>query len=128
VIIDYLLRYDIGFGQHHHFRVRRDQLQPRDRLDARSARHVEIEHQDAGPVPSHVSEGHLNVARLGQHLYVGLSLEQHAQTATHHRVIIRKHESDRVVSGGRPHEHEPTLFRAGVTHDQLGVTVDYPGD
>ena len=64
------------------------------RVGARTARHVEVEHQDVGLVPAHVAKRAVDVAGLGHHLEPLLGVEQEAQGATDDGVIVGKNDLD----------------------------------
>jgi hypothetical protein len=59
----------------HHGGVRRGLGDARDRLEARTAGHVEVEHQDGRLVTEDEALGRVHVAGLRHHLHVLLRLE-----------------------------------------------------
>jgi hypothetical protein len=61
-------------------------------------------------VPSNVAERARHVRRLRQHLEVGLRVEQHPQTASHHVVVVRENQRDRAL--GLLQRHESIIRRA----------------
>ena len=67
-----------------------------DRLEARAAGHVQVEHEHRGVVAAHIAPGALDVARLGDDLEVRLAVEQQPQAAAHDRVIVGEHDPDRL--------------------------------
>ena len=76
-------------GQDHHRGIGRGLGHGRDRLQARAARHVEVEHEHGWLVAEHGPTRRVDIARLGKDLDVILGLEQHAQAAADHRVVVR---------------------------------------
>jgi hypothetical protein len=84
----------------HDLRLRRPLAQPSDRFAARTVRHTQVKHQHVRPVPSDMSKDRRQVTGFGDDLDVILAFEQHAQRATHERVVIGKDHAD-CVPGGR---------------------------
>jgi hypothetical protein len=75
-------------------RPRRNHAQSRDRLDARTARHVEIQHQHRRSVSADQTVDRLGVAHRGYDLEVRLCVEQHPQATAHHGVVVSEHDRD----------------------------------
>ncbi len=51
-------------------------------------------------VAAHVAPRALHVARLGHDLEALFAVEQHAQAAAHHRVVVGQHDLDGTGAGG----------------------------
>ena len=84
---------DLGAG-----RLRTDRG---NRLEAGAAGHVEIEYQHPRVVAAHVAPRAPHVGRLGEHLEVGLAVEQQPQPAAHHGVVVGEDDSDCLSLGVR---------------------------
>ena len=80
--------------QHDDLRVGRLGAQRRDRVEARLARHVEVEHQHVGLVAADVAPGGVDVARLGDDLEAVLALQQQPQPAAHDGVVVGEDDAD----------------------------------
>ena len=82
---------------HHDLRVGRFLLQPADRRDARSARHVEIEHEHMRLVAQHMPRHTRDVIRFGDHVQALLAVEKQSQRTAHQRVVLGQHNPDRSI-------------------------------
>ncbi len=85
--------------QHHDSRGREFAADRRDRLEARAPRHVEVEHKHVRLMAADVAPRLLDVTGLGDHLEVRLFVEQQAEPAAHHRMIVSEHDPDRLAGG-----------------------------
>jgi hypothetical protein len=72
--------------------VRRFAAQLRDRLERRSSRHVQLEHQRGRLMSAQMAPCRMEVSRLPYDLEVLFAVEQQPQTTTHHLVIVGGHE------------------------------------
>ena len=70
--------------------------QARDRRQARAARHVDVEHQDARAVGRDPALGHLDVTGFGDDLEPILGVEQEAQAGPDDLVIVGDDDRDRI--------------------------------
>ena len=83
--------------QHDDLRVGRLSADRRDRFEARAPGHVEVEHEHRGVVAADVAPCRVDVARLGDDLEVLLRVEQHAQPAADHGVVVGQDDADRTI-------------------------------
>ena len=86
------------------------------RLEA--ARHVEVEHEHRGVVAADVAPRGVDVARLGDDLEVLLGVEQHAQAAADHGVVVGQDDADRTILGRRL---RPSVVRHTHKRSSVGV-------
>jgi len=82
-------------GQDHYVRLGRLLAEGGDGLQARLARHVEIEHQHRRAMAPNVAARGLNIAGLGHNLKLRVAVEQHAQSGAHNRMVVGEHDRDR---------------------------------
>jgi len=61
--------------EHHDLRVGCPLAQPANCLDARTARHAQVEHEHMRPVTMNVAHGRGQIVCFGDHLYALLALE-----------------------------------------------------
>lgn len=59
-----------------------------------------VEHRDPGPYGGGAGEGLAGVRRLADHLQIGLGVEQIAQSAPHHLVVVEQKDPDGAVGVG----------------------------
>jgi hypothetical protein len=65
------------------------------RFDARARGHTQIERQNMRAMLAHVTYDRLELRRLRDHLEIVLAFQQQPEAATHHRMVIGKHQADR---------------------------------
>jgi hypothetical protein len=82
-------------GEQHDLRLGSVHAQAPDRMNAGAARQVEVEHQDVRAGGARLLDHRRQVADLGDHLDVLLTLEQEPQRATHGDVVVGDQHGDR---------------------------------
>ena len=80
--------------QHDDLRLRRLRADIGDRLQARAAGHVQIEHEHIRGVTAHIASRAVEVTGLGNHFEPGLAVEQQSQATAHDGVIVGEHDPD----------------------------------
>ena len=81
-------------------------------VEARAARHVQVEHEHRRLVAEHGALSGVDVAGLGHDLDVVLGLEQHAQAGAHDRMIVGEHDRDRAFDC---HRADRTVHTRGAS-------------
>jgi hypothetical protein len=90
-------------GQNEHARLPGNRVQIWKHVEAVVARHIEIEQHDVGLLARRQSDHRIDVAGLADDVQVRLLLDEHTESGTYHRMIIRNQNPDRChrrISGG----------------------------
>ena len=92
---------DVEGSEHHHpGRVRAERDDPPGRLEAIHPGHPDIHEYDVRARPGHLANRRDPVLGLADHLKVGLSLDEHADTGAHQRLVIGDQDPDRHERAG----------------------------